>query len=191
MTNLFAGIALFGGAHLFVMLLPGRRDALKARLGENGWKGLFTLVSLIGLALMIWGLMRSRAGPLAADWLYIPADWARHAAMLLVLLAFVAIAASHGKGHLKLMLRNPMSIGIALWAFGHLLANGKRADVYFFATFLGLALLDIGLSEWRGRKPGFAPQLRPDIVAAVAGVLLYVIFLYGFHPYVLNLPVAG
>ncbi|MGH6854125.1 MAG: NnrU family protein [Aestuariivirga sp.] len=191
MTYLFSGIVLFGGIHLFSMLLPGQRDALKARFGEKTWKGLYALVSLVGLGLMVRGFMLARSGPLAADWLYVPAGGTRHVTMLLVLLGFISIGASHGKGYLKLGLRNPMSIGIGLWAFGHLLANGKRTDVYFFGTFLVLALLDIVLSTLRGKKPAHEPHPRSDIIAVIVGMVLYVIFLFGFHPYVLNLPVVG
>ena len=191
MTYLLTGIILFGGIHGFSMLLPARRGALKARLGEKAWKGLHAVISLAGLGLMVRGFMQSRSGPLAADWLYVPADWARHVTMLFVLLAFIFIAASHGKGYLKLWLRNPMSIGIGLWATGHLLANGKRTDVYLFGTFLALALLDIVLSTLRGKAPAHEPRLRSDMIAVIAGMLLYVIFLFGFHPSVLNLPVAG
>ncbi len=191
MSYLLFGILLFGGVHVFSMLLPERRNALAARLGEKLWKGFYALVSLVGFGLMVRGFLLSRSGPLAADWVYVPADWARHVTMLLVLLGFISLAASHGKGHLKLWLRNPMSIGIGLWAAGHLLSNGKRTDVYLFGTFLVLALLDIVLSTLRGNIPVHEPRLRSDLIAVIAGFLLFLIFLYGFHPYVLNLPVAG
>ena len=139
---------------------------------------------------MIVGFAKSRAGPLAADLLYFPADWTRHATMLLVLLAFILLGASHGKGYLKKWLHNPMSIGIALWATGHLLANGKRTDVYLFGTFLVVAVADVLMSEARGKRPSHIPRLRSDIVAVAVGVVLYAVFLFGFHPYVLNLPVV-
>ncbi len=191
MTYLLFGILLFGGIHLFSMLMPASRDALKARLGEKPWKGFFAIVSLAGLGLMIRGFLLSRSGPLAADWLYIPAEWARHPTMLLVLLGFVSLAASHGRSHIRLWLRHPTSIGIALWAVGHLLSNGKRTDVYLFGTFLIVALLDTVLSTFRGKVPLYEPLLRSDVIAVIAGMVLYVIFLFGFHPYVLNLPVTG
>ena len=189
MTYLYLGIILFGGSHLFAILLPRVRDGLKQRLGEGPWKGLYALVSLAGLILMIVGFAKSRAGPLAADILYFPPYGLRHVTMLLVLLAFILIGASHGKGYLKKWLHNPMSLGVALWATGHLLANGKRTDVYLFGTFLVVALADIVLSELRGKRPAHEPRIRSDIVAVIVGVVLYVIFLFGFHPYVLNLPV--
>lgn len=191
MTLLYIGIILFGGLHLFSILLPAQRDALKARLGEKPWKGLYALVTLAGLGFLIAGFLRSRSGPLAADWLYVPADWTRHLTMLLVLLAFILLGASHGKGYIKTWVRNPMSLGIAFWATGHLLANGKRTDVYLFGTFLVVAIADILLSEIRGKRPTHQPQLRSDVIAVIVGMVLYVIFLFGFHPYVLNLPVTG
>jgi uncharacterized membrane protein len=191
MTALYLGIILFGGSHLFSIFFPGARDQIKARLGEKAWKGLYSIVSLIGIVLVIVGYWQSRSGPLAADWLYVPADWTRHANMLFVLLAFIFLGASHGKGYIKKWTHNPMSIGIALWSGGHLLTNGKRTDVYMFGMFFVIAVADIVMSEIRGKRPTHEPRLRSDIIAVIVGMILYVIFLFGFHPYVLNLPVAG
>lgn len=191
MTTLYIGMILFGGLHLFSILLSAQRDALKAKLGEKPWKGVYALVSLAGLGFLIAGFLQSRSGPLAADWLFVPADWTRHLTMLLVLLAFILLGASHGKGHIKSWVRNPMSLGIAFWATGHLLANGKRTDVYLFGTFLVVAAADIIMSEIRGKRPTHQPRLRSDVIAVIVGMVLYVIFLFGFHPYVLNLPVTG
>jgi len=191
MAYFWIGTVLFAGVHFFSLLLPGQRDALKARFGERAWKGGYAVVALAGLALMIRGFFMSRAGPAAADLLYYPADSLRPVTMLMVLLAFISLGAAHGKGYIKLWIKHPMSIGIALWAGGHLLANGKRADVYLFGVFLALALLDIVLSTARGKLPSHEPRIRSDVIAVIVGMVLYVIFLFGFHPYVLNLPVAG
>jgi uncharacterized membrane protein len=191
MNLLFIGIAIFIGAHFLAMLFTGPRDRLKARLGEGPYKGLFSLVSAIGLGLMIYGFYTTRGTLAPEDYLYAPATWTRHAAMALVLLAFIFIGASHGKGYLKLWLKHPMSIGIGLWAIAHLLANGERPDVIFFASFLTLAVLDIVLSTMRGKLPHHEPQVKSDVRAVVIGVILYLIFLFGFHPYILNLPVVA
>lgn len=191
MTFLLSGIAIFSGVHLFSMLLPAQRDALKARLGEWRWKGIYFAVALVGLGLIIRGYFLSRSGPGAADLLYIPPDSLRPVTMLMVLAGFISMGAAHGKGYIKLWIKQPMSIGIGLWAAGHLLANGKRAAVYMFGAFLALALIDIVLSTARGKLPSHELRIRSDVIAAIAGMALYVIFLFGFHPYVLNLPVAG
>ena len=191
MNLIVIGIVIFVGIHLLAMLLPASRESVRASLGEGPYKGLFSLVSAVGLGLMIYGFYMTRGALEPEDYLYAPAPWTRHAAMGLVLLAFIFIGASHGKGHLKLWLKHPMSIGIGLWAIAHLLANGERPDVVFFASFLVLALLDIVLSTMRGKLPHHEPQIRSDVRAVVIGVILYLIFLFGFHPYILNLPIVA
>src|SRR5262245_15610348 len=190
MTLLSIGTVIFVGVHLLAMLLPGTRDRLEARLGENPYKGLFSLVSAIGLILMIYGFYTTRGALEPDDYIYTPAPWTRHAAMGLVLLAFISLGASHGKGYLKLWLKHPMSIGFGLWAFAHLLANGEKPAIIFFGTFLVLAVLDIILSTMRGKLPHHEPQVKSDARAVIIGVILYLVFLFGFHPYILKLPIV-
>ena len=190
MGYLIFGIVVFAGVHLFSMLLPGQRDALRARMGEGPYKGVYSLVSLAGLALMIWGFWSLNSDPAASSVVYEPAPWARHVSMLLVLLGFISISGFHGTGYLKHWLRNPFSIGIVLWSVGHLLANGMLHDVLLFGTFLVLAVLDIILSMARGKRPGHEPQIRSDLTAVVSGVVLYAIFLFGVHPYIFNVPIV-
>ncbi len=190
MGYLIAGIVVFGGVHLFSMLLPGQRDVLKARMGEGPYKGIYSLVSLAGLAMMIWGFWSLNSDPATSSVVYEPAPWARHVTMLLVLLGFISISGFHGTGYLKRWLRNPFSIGIVLWSVGHLLANGMLHDVLLFGTFLVLAVLDIVFSTVRGKRPGHEPQVRSDMTAVVSGVVLYAIFLFGVHPYIFNVPIV-
>jgi uncharacterized membrane protein len=188
MNVLIAGLLLFLAPHLYSILLPAHRNGLKARFGEKAFKGLYALVSLAGLVLIVWGYSQVRAGPAAADQLFFPGEWTRHAAMLMVLLAFISLAS--GKGYIAKWIVHPMSVGIALWAGAHLLANGKRAAVYLFGTFLLVAILDIVFSAMRGKRKQFEPKVRSDIIAVAAGVTVYLVFLLGFHPYVLNLPIV-
>ncbi|HQX84677.1 MAG: NnrU family protein [Hyphomicrobiales bacterium] len=190
MGYLIIGIGFFAGLHAFSMLLPQQRDALKVNLGEGPYKGLYSLISLAGLALMIWGFWSLTSDPLAGSIVYQPAPWTRHVTMLLVLLGFISLSGFHGKGYMKQWLRNPFSVGIVLWSVGHLLSNGMLHDVLLFGTFLVLAALDIILSTVRGKRPGHDPQIGSDMKAVVAGVALYAIFLFGVHPYVFNVPIV-
>jgi uncharacterized membrane protein len=186
MTTLIIGMIILFGGHL--ALYTPVRPALRARMGEGPFKGAFALVALVGLGLMIWGYSMTRAGPEAANILYWPAGWTRHAAMLLVLLGFISLTASFHRGYLKLWLRQPMSIGFALWAGAHLLSNGKVSAVLFFGGFLGLALVDIAVSTARGKVPHHEPRPIHDLIAVAGGVILYAFFLLVFHPLVLNVP---
>ena len=190
MTLLYIGSLLFGGSHLFSILFPGLRDSFRAQLGAKAWKALYGVVSLVGLVLMVMGYAGSRAGPATSDLLYEGWYGMKHLTMLMVLLAFILIGASHGKGYLKKWLHNPMSIGIVLWSAGHLLVNGRRADLWLFGTFLVVGLADIIMSEIRGKRQDYIPRVRSDILAVVIGIVLYAVFLFGFHPYVLGIPVV-
>src|SRR5690349_15980639 len=110
MILLYIGTVFFTGVHVLAMIFSGARDRLRVHMGENPYKGVFSLVSAAGLILMIYGFYTTRGALGPDDYIYTPAAWTRHAAMGLVLLAFIFLGASHGKGYLKLWLKHPMSI---------------------------------------------------------------------------------
>ena len=184
MTTFVIGLILFFGVHL-VPMTP-LKPALKGAIGDNPYKGLFSLISAVGLGLMIWGFSMLRGGPGAFP-LYFPDEAMRHVTMLMVLAAFICLGAFHGKGYLKLWLRNPMSVGIALWAGGHLLSNGRQTAVIMFSCFLAYALLDIIVATAKGNKPTHEPRIKSDILAVVIGFAVYGFFLW-FHQYMVGIP---
>jgi uncharacterized membrane protein len=190
MTYLWLAALLFGGLHLFSTLLPKQRDVLKTALGERAWKGLYSLLSLLGIVFFILAY-RAMANGNLGDVLYQPWVAGKHLVMLLVLLMFILIGASHGKGYLRHYVRHPFSLGIALWAGGHLMVNGERALVWLFGTMFVVAVADLILSTVRGKKPTHQPQLKSDLRAIIIGVVLFAVFLFGFHPYILGVPVVS
>jgi uncharacterized membrane protein len=187
MSALFLGILIFGGSHLFSILLPAMRNRLSAWLGEKRYKGFYAATSLIGVGLMAVGYWQTRFD---GSMLYQPYEDARHITMLMVLLGFILIGANGGKGYLRLWLQNPFSIGVCLWATGHLIVNGKTPVVLIFSTLLLIGVLDIVFSLLRGERALFDPVIRRDVTAVIAGVVIYAIFIFGFHPYVLGVPVV-
>jgi uncharacterized membrane protein len=189
MSTLILGLVIFFAFH--AIPFTGLKPALRERFGVNGYKILMSAGSLVGFVVIVWGFLVSRYGPADADLFYNPPDGLRHLTMLLVLLGFVALAASFHKGRLKIWLQNPMSVGVALWALGHLLANGQRTHVILFGSFLVYSLIDIGYNMAKGNRPDFAPKPVHDLITVAAGVILFLVFGYGFHPYILNLPVFG
>jgi uncharacterized membrane protein len=175
MNVLIWGMILFFGAHLFSM--TPLRAPVFAKLGEKAFKGIYSLVSLAGLGLMIWGFTLARSGPDAARIVYDPLMGSSHATMLLVLLAMILLASAHMKGYIRMIVQQPMSAGVALWAAGHLLVNGNLSEVLLFGGFLVLSILDIIVSTARGKVPTHTPQVKYDIMAVVGGVVVYGIFL--------------
>jgi uncharacterized membrane protein len=190
MIHVWLGVLLFGGLHLFSTLLPSHRNRLRDSIGERAWKISYSLVSVLGLIFFVLAYRNMGEGNLG-DMLYQPWVQGKHLVMLLTLIMFILIGASHGKGHIKAYVHHPMSLGIALWAGGHLLVNGERVLVWMFGTLFVVAMADIIFSVSRGKRATHEPRLRSDIVAVATGIVLYLIFLFGFHPYVLGVPVVG
>lgn len=188
MTILIIGLFLFGGSHLFSVLLAPVRNRLSAWLGEARYKGIYSLVSAIGFGMMFWGYALTRGN---GEMLYTPLANAKHATMLLVLVGFIFIAASSGKSYLKLWLQNPFSVGVCLWSVGHLIANAKTAVVLIYITLLIVASMDIVNSMARGNRPIFEPNIKSDFTAVVSGLAIYALALFVFHPYVLGVKIAG
>lgn len=180
MNTLITGMLIFYGVHL--LSYTPLKGALQGRLGEKGYKGLFSLVALAGLGIMIWGFILTGSGPDAARIVYNPPDWGYNVVPFFVLAGLICLAVSHLRGRLRRWLKNPMSIGIALWAGGHLFANGNLGEVLFFGGFLAFALLDIIVSTMRGKKPDYELKPRHDITGPIAGVILFAVILY-LHPY--------
>lgn len=190
MTLLIAGVVLWSATHLFPSIAPGARTALVERLGEKPFKGVFTLLIFASLALIVFGW--KGAPPVSVDdYLYAPPAWGRHATALLVLIAFILFGASHGRNNIRRLLRHPQLTAVSLWGIGHLLANGEARSVVLFGGLLAWAVVSIVLINRREgprAKPEAAP-LRGDIVAVVAGFVVYAVFaaihqwLFGFSPF--------
>jgi uncharacterized membrane protein len=190
MIYLWLGALLFGGLHLFATVLPAQRDTLRETIGEKAWKGGFTALSLLGIVFFILAYRSIAEGSLG-DLLYQPWMQAKHLVMLLTLLMCILIGASHGKGYIKSFVRHPMSLGIALWSGGHLLVNGERTVVWLFGTLFVVAVADLIFSFARGKRPDHQPRIRSDIIAVVAGTVLFLVLLFGFHPYILGVPLVS
>lgn len=191
MTLLLIGLLLFLGTHSTRIVADGWRSDRVTRLGENRWKGLYSLVSALGLGLIVWGYGLARAEPAV---LWVPPEWTRHVAALLTLPAFILIAAAYVPGsRIKATLGHPMVAGIKVWAIAHLLSNGNLADVLLFGAFLLWAVADFRSARQRDRAAGV--RARPGtavrdglVVAAGAGVwALFAGFLHlwliGVRPY--------
>jgi uncharacterized membrane protein len=188
MTILIIGILLFGGSHLFSVVMTPIRNRLSAWLGEGRYKAIYSIVSIVGLGMMFWGYGLTRDN---GDSFYEPPLNMRHIAMLLVLVGFIFMAASYGKSYLKLLLQNPFSIGVCLWSIAHLIANGKTPVVLIYLTLLAIAATDIVNNMARGNRPMFEPNAKFDVIAILVGLAVYVLMLFVGHPYILGIKILG
>src|ERR1700735_3721853 len=175
MILLILGLAIFLGTHSIGIFAQDWRQRQIQHFGALGWKGRFAFASVVGLILIIVGFAEARTTTVLV---YAPPDLLRRLNILWTLMAFVLIAAAYVPGNrIKARIGHPMLAGIAIWAFGHLLAIGTLSDVVLFGAFLVWAVTDFVVSSVRDRRAGrvYSPGSRQgDIVTIVVGVVIWI-----------------
>ena len=149
MTLLILGLILFLAPHSVRIVADDWRSAQVARIGLPAWKGLYSVVSIVGLALIVWGYGMARTAPIEV---WNPPVFTRHLASLFTLAAFVLLVAAYvPRNRIRAAIGHPMVAGVKLWAFAHLLANGTVADLLLFGSFLVWAIFDFRAARRRDR----------------------------------------
>ena len=179
MLILALGLVLFIGIHLTRALAPQWREAQIAQRGANAWKGLYTVVSLVGFGLLLYGYALARQSPVVL-WPRLPGM--NHLAALLTLFAFILLAATYvPANHLRARLRHPMTLAVKVWALAHLLANNTLHDVMLFGSFLVWAVLVFRAARRRS-EPAPAPGTAAGTAATVVvGLAAWAAFAFWGH----------
>ncbi|MBL0728008.1 NnrU family protein [Piscinibacter sp. HJYY11] len=189
MTLLILGLVLFLGIHSVSIVAPAWRDA-QAASNALGWKGVYTVVAIVGFVLIVYGYGEAR---LTAPLLYAPPTWMRHLSMLLLLPVFPLLLAAYLPGRIKTAAKHPMLAATKLWALAHLLANGTLADVLLFGGFLVWAVADRISLKRRVQRPtlGAPPSAANDLIAVVGGLALYGLFVWRAHAWLIGVSPFG
>ncbi|MBI3276057.1 MAG: protein NrnU, partial [Methylocystis sp.] len=119
MPTMIVGLALFLGVHSVRIFAEDWRTDVVARIGLTKWKVVYGAASLVGFALIVWGFASARQEPLAV---WQPPAMLLPVAVALTLVSFILLAAFMVPGNqIKARLHHPMVLGVAVWAFAHLL----------------------------------------------------------------------
>jgi uncharacterized membrane protein len=188
MAILLLGLLLFLGVHSLAIVAPSKRNAWVQRSGEMPWKGLYSLVSLSGLALIVWGYGLARENPV---FVYALPAGAQHLSALLMLPVFVLLFAAYLPGRIQAAARHPMLLAVKLWALAHLLGQsvtgGTLADLSLFGGFLLWAVAD-RVSVKRRAAAGLLrslplgpPRLANDLIALAGGLVVYALTAFWLH----------
>jgi uncharacterized membrane protein len=192
MIYLVAGLVLFLGVHSTRVFANDWRSKTLASIGEKPFKGVYALLSIAGFVLLVWGYGQARQQGVM---LWNPPVAMRHIAALLVLIAFVLLAAAQVPGNkIKAKLHHPMVLGTKVWAFAHLLANGSLADVVLFGSFLAWSVLLFAASRRRDRREQtvYAPGTTGATLLAVAlGVVSWAVFAFWLHRVLIGVSPLG
>jgi uncharacterized membrane protein len=169
MLSLILAVAYFIGIHVFISGTR-LRGVIVARTGEQGFLGLFSLLSLVGMGWMIWAYSASNLivvwHPLDLfRWLTLPLTLV---AFLFVLVGLTTLSPTVTGGESTLdspdaatgvlrITRHPFLWGVALWALTHLMVNGDAASMILFGGLLFLALIGPPLIDAK-RKERFGDK---------------------------------
>jgi uncharacterized membrane protein len=187
MLILGLGLAVFFAGHL-IPTSPALRDGLVARFGKGAYIGLFSLVSLIGFALIIYGYHKLQVMPGKNPVLWTPPTWAKHISFLLMIPASIFLVAAYVPSRTRTALKHPMLVAIKTWALAHLIANGDLAGVVLFTSFLLYAVYDRISLKRRDNGTGMGPLgaakggLSGDIIAVGGGLAFYAFMMLWGHP---------
>jgi len=202
MALLILGLVLFLGAHSTRIFAENWRQATLERLGEKGYKGVYTLVSLVGFGLMMFGFDQVRWD---SPVLWSPPVWAKHGAALLMLVSLVLLACVYSpRNAIKAKLHHPMVLSVKVWALAHLLANPRLADVVLFGAFLLWSVLNFRAARQRDRLAAASlsagegsGSLKPEVSSAATwraigiGVVVWAFLLSRGHAWLFGVSPLG
>jgi uncharacterized membrane protein len=192
MLLLVVGLLIFFLIHL-VPTSPELRRGLVERFGEGTFKIVFSVVSLVGFALIVYGYGKLHLTPGKNPVLFTPPHGLRHLTMLLMWPAFILLVAAYIPSRIRTMAKHPMLVAVKLWALAHLLVRGDLASLVLFGSFLAWAVYDrisvkkrLAMGPLGGREGG----LGGDIAVVVVGTALYVGMLLWGHPRLIGVPLV-
>lgn len=190
MAVMLLGLALFLGAHLFTTQRSARAGLI-AKLGENGYKGVYSIVAALGFVLTIYGFGMYRESGMIVVWS--PPAGLKHAALLLMVPVFVLLAVPRACW-LRDKTKHPMMLAVKIWATAHLLSNGDLGGMILFAAFLAWGVIGRIAVKKRKAIEGAPPRDHSfgmsDGVAILFGLALYGAFAFWLHPLLIGVPVV-
>lgn len=189
MNLLILGLVIFVATHL-VPSFPKLRKILVQSFNPKGYKALFSILSLVSIVLIVYGLKES-----AFQSLYEPPTWSRHLAMLLMLPAiyfFLSNSIRPISSSAQLITAHPVNWAVIFWSTSHLIANGDLAHVMLFSTFWLFSVISILTGNLRGLKPILEkrPSLSSEAIFVLIVVLIYGVLVWA-HQYFTGMPLFG
>lgn len=190
MTMMIIGLLIFLGSHSVRIFAENWRQQQIAKHGATTWKVAYSAVSIVGFVIAIYGFGQMRLDPI---YIWYPPMGMRHAVALLMVPAFIMLVAAYiPHNAIKAKLGHPMMLAVKIWAFAHLLANGRLGDIIFFAAFLIWAILAFKAAKKRDRltpPASVSTHKMATIATVLVGLIAYVVFAFYLHAVLIGVAV--
>lgn len=180
MNIFFTGLALFFIPHFYsAMRSRAEGKDIRIRIGESKYMGLYSVVTLIGFGLMIYGYAKTSNGvPLFEG----PHDL-HHYAWVPMLIAFILLISAYTPvGHIKRAVQHPMMLATLIWSLTHLLMGGDLRKVLMFGGFALYSVISLIFAFRRGTDlKSKTPNPIGDLLAIFIGLAAFGIIMHGGH----------
>ena len=172
-----AGIIIFFGVHL-IPFFTNLKSFLQTKLGENPYKGIFSLISLVGLLMIIFGFESG------TNYHYSVYSNAYLYSKYVMFFSLTFLVAAYLPTHIKKITRHPMSLGIAVWAILHLAVNPDTSSIILFGSFLAYSVVSALVSELRdAKKKAGDAKIIFDVLSVVLGIF-FTSLAFNYHEYI-------
>ena len=198
MAVFILGLVLFLGCHSLRVFAGDWRDRKLEQWGEKLFKGIYSVASLVGFVLLVYGFTQIRWDSAV---LWNPPVAMRHIAALLMLFSMVLLVAGQVPHNaIRNKLGHPMVLAVKVWALAHLLANGKLADLILFGAFLLWSVLNFRAARQRDRlakASASASAVDADmppshtVKVVLIGVAAWAVLLFGGHTWLFAVSPLG
>ena len=185
MILLTLGVVLFTLTHLYPCFAVAHRARLRERLGENRYKGLFSLLVFVAIACILAG-WRS-ASPLP---LYPLPAWGPTLTMAAMPVSLILLCSGQGQNHLRRWLVHPQLLGTLLWAGAHLTANSEARSLVLFGGIGLWALVSIvwiSVRDWQ-QKPRPEASWQGTGISLGAGLAITALLIFWGHGWLTGIP---
>lgn len=106
MYFLFIGLLIFFGVHL-IPSFANIRLKIISTMGEGAYKGLYSVLSLIGITLIVYSKSTAVFQPI-----WEPPFWSKYIVIFVMVISFYFFAAAEIKSNVKRFFRHPMLLGV-------------------------------------------------------------------------------
>ena len=176
----YIGWLLFFGIHAG-MLVSAFNRPLASRLGESIYKGVYSLISVVGLVLLIYGYERGVFFEVQSPL------WVRETSTMWMFFAWLFMVSANVAGLIRKTTRHPMTIGLLIWGLGHAVMNPHAHAWLIFLGFSLFAAASAFTAASRGKAPSHEGSISMDLLAVAIAAVATSLSFY-FHEWIAGVP---